>query len=137
MGYLANAIGPYTFDNLRGTYQAQQTQVEVFQRPGVDGSGIRRLGVKGKPFTVTTERFETSRAYALQVTNFYYSLVGQDPVDVVERGIAIGAFQVLGIERVAIQPVTTVAGPTIVTNPTVNLVVTWTLLAMPNNTAED
>lgn len=131
MPLLLHAIGPFTFDALRGEIQLEREENEVIVRPGVDGSGIRRLGQRGRPFVVETMRYETSYASAEVVLQLYQGLIEIDPVQVVKNTIVSrDLHQVLEVEKVAISPCTTAVG-TIVANPAAILIARWTLLAMP------
>lgn len=54
MPVLTNSIGGYTFFDLLGVIYASQQQVELIDRPGVDGSGARLTGKRGKPFSLVS-----------------------------------------------------------------------------------
>lgn len=131
MPFHLHAIGPFTFDALRGEIHLEREENEVIVRPGVDGSGIRRLGQRGRPFVVETMRYETSYASAEIVLHGYQELIRLDPLQVIKNSIASrDLHQVLEVEKVAISPCTTAVG-TIVANPSAILIARWTLLAMP------
>lgn len=53
--------------------------VEVFQRPGTDGSAIRRNGVKGMPFTVRSCAAATDASAAATGINAYKAMQGGSP----------------------------------------------------------
>ena len=134
MPFHVQAIGPFTFDSLRGEFQFEREELELIVRPGVNGTGVRRLGVRGRPFTVETWRYETSYLTAELVFTGYLGLISGDPVQVTKNGVVfIDQHQVLDVEKTAIVPAATVVG-SIVPAPGVLLIARWSLLAMPVTT---
>ena len=108
-----NAIGPYSFVTIDGGGMPQDIHqtVDVFQRPGVDGSGIFRDGVRGRPFVLRTGVDGIGRQFAFASFNNYTGLVGANPVSIISGGVFLGSIsalfavldvRLLGIESVAL-----------------------------------
>lgn len=134
MPFHVHIIGPATFDALLGEIQREVQEPEIIQRKGVDGAGIRRTGVRGRPYQIQTWRYETSYHTAEIVMDGYQSLIGRDPQIIVKNSIVQRGFhQVLRVEKVAIHPCATAVG-TIVADPQALLIAQWTLLPMPIRT---
>lgn len=53
------AIGALTINAWRGTVLLAQSQVDVFTRPGVDGTGIIVGATHGTPYQVETDHYGT------------------------------------------------------------------------------
>ena len=58
----------------------------MFQRPGVDGTALRRLGRKGKPFPVRAVVDVPNLTAGRVAINAYQLLVGADPVGITWEG---------------------------------------------------
>ena len=130
MGLYVNQIGKFTFDHMIGEIAPSREQVEIFQRPGVDGLGFRTYGKRGQPFQVETRRYEASDPLARAVRDLYLELIGTAPVKVAKRSVLqSGLFKVLDVSTTSIAQRTSVVGSTIVLNPTVVLICQWTLVA--------
>lgn len=100
-----NSIGGYRFLELQGVPYLRQEQLELVERDGVDGTGVRKLGKRGKPFQFVSVNYEESFATAAAKMLEYIDLVGLGPVDIVRNSIEEGGFVVLSVverERYAI-----------------------------------
>lgn len=53
-------VGAVTFTFLYGRIPAAQDAVELYDRPGLDGHGARKLGKRSPPATLRGVTFETS-----------------------------------------------------------------------------
>lgn len=134
MPILGQAIGPFTFDSLRGEFQLEREELELIARPGVDGTGVRRLGRRGRPFVIESWRYEFSYATAESVFQLYLQLIEGDPLTVIKNGQVLrDKYQVLDVEKGGIVPAGTVVG-SIVKPASCLLICGWTLLAMPQTT---
>lgn len=100
-----NSIGDFQFLEIQGPPYLRQEQVELIERDGVDGSGVRKLGKRGKPFQVTTINYVESYDVAKSKMAEYKDSVADDPVELIRQGTSEGTFTVLGVverERYAI-----------------------------------
>ncbi len=68
---------------------------EIIQRPGVNGTGIRRLGVKGVTFQMISMRDNSSVALAAQEYNLYTNLTQEDAQPIRFKNLDYEAFGVL------------------------------------------
>lgn len=59
---MADTIGAYTFDLLKGEVKRYQPTLETFTRSGVNGAEDRLVGYRGEPFTIES----ISRAASLE-----------------------------------------------------------------------
>ncbi len=97
MPVLTNSIGTYEFLEIQGAPHLRQEQLELIERAGVDGSGVRKLGARGKPFQIRTINYETDFAAAKSKMDNYKALVGADPVELIRQDETEGTFLVLGV----------------------------------------
>lgn len=121
-----NSIGAFTFFDLVGTIYPRQEQLEIIERPGVDGSGARRSGARGKPFVLVSVAYYTDWTDYHMSLYEYKDLVGQDPQTLTRNDEDYGTFLVLEVTEVQPpQAVMNVAG-----DPTkqVRGVTRWTML---------
>ena len=127
MAYLENSIDAKQFASLTGPIFYQQQQVEVIERPGVTGSGLRRLGVRGKPFTLTSKTYCDDFADAADFVDEYNDLVGEDPVVLIRNGVGHGNYLVLEVQEVETIPVLNATG-NVPVGATACLICSWKLL---------
>jgi len=100
---LLNQIGPFLFLDLAGGIDQLQLDVEAEQRPGVDGTELRSLGIKGKPFTV---RSKCDAFNVLDAQNQFYNycqLIGTAVQPVIQYGTDYTMFGV-GYVVMRLQP---------------------------------
>lgn len=96
-----NSIGDFEFLSLEGAFYLRQQQKELIERAGVDGSGARRLGRRGRPFEVLTVNYEESLESAHDKMLQYIELANDDPVTVIQASVDKGTYLVLEVrERV-------------------------------------
>jgi len=50
----------YTFVDMQGSVEFAQQELELLERPGVDGTFFRKTGVRGKPFQIRAVGYTTS-----------------------------------------------------------------------------
>lgn len=87
-----NSIGSFNFVVLSGVRPGQplefeQPELELRQRPGVDGTGLVDLGTKGQPFPVRTLVDVSTYLAGLQLLKLYVAVVGTGPLVVVHGGV--------------------------------------------------
>lgn len=135
----ANSIGVFSFISLGkpgepgSVPDLLQTEKKIIQRPGVNGTGIKHLGVKGQPFQLESLVDMPTRADAENLRFLYYALQSdQTKADLVLNGIDYGSFHnvrfvVLAVENTSIRRMTAAVGG--LSNPS-NFVVQafWTLI---------
>lgn len=93
-----NKIGEFQFLQMAGPPYLRQEQVELIERPGVDGSGLRRLGQRGKPFQVVTTNYVESLAEAKAQMDLYKAEVADDtPLELIRHSVSEGTFFVLAV----------------------------------------
>lgn len=92
-----NSIGDFEFLEIQGPPYLRQEQLEIIERLGVSGSGVRKTGERGKPFQVTTTNYEESFETAKNKLDEYKLLVGADPVEFIRNDLSEGTFLVLNV----------------------------------------
>lgn len=78
-----NSIGQYQFAVLQGVPGVLTDNVQVIQRPNVDGIALRGLGYRGTPFTVRSVTDVDDLDDGRQTLVTYLTLVGADPVQLI------------------------------------------------------
>lgn len=121
-----NSIGSFTFFDLDGDVFLRQQGLEIIDRPGVPGSGARRLAERGQPFVLkSTQYYEDWTDFRTTLAS-YVALVGQDPQTVIQFDEDWGTYLVLtGVVALEKHAVMNVAGAP---GKTVRAVVRWPLL---------
>lgn len=76
-------IGWHDFLTIRGQPVLPAPKLELDQRHGVGGTEITRVGTKGEPFSVVTERDYLSYGGAVSLGKIYLELIDDDPVELV------------------------------------------------------
>lgn len=84
---LNHSIGEYQFVSLREVPVGTARQLDILERPAVDGSGVRRTGRRGRPMTLRSLVDASSFADAESLLQAYRELIGADPVALVWNGI--------------------------------------------------
>jgi len=136
---MANSISGYQFLTLLGRVAVPTEQIDrPIVRPGVDGVGLRKTGVRGVPFTLRSAVDQTDLATAHVTLAGYRALIGADPVLLVQdshdfSALTGGNFKVavLDVRDARISPV---AGSSGGLNPPslAKLVCHWGLIAITN-----
>jgi hypothetical protein len=121
-------IPEFAFLRASGQIEGAQQQLQMEDRPGVDGFIIWRMGLKGPPFQMQTETDFTSRAAALAGYVQACAAVGQKRV-LFRYGESLGEVAILGCSLLSIQPsVGTVNGLNIVSGGSgVVMTLGWTV----------
>lgn len=108
------SLGNFTFltlartDNTAGPPDFPRERLEVVERPGINGTGLILLGVKGRPFSVRGVVPVTSRpvgldlvaAYHASITGDILTLIWADENITVEYGIG---FQIVDVLEANVQ----------------------------------
>lgn len=134
----SNSIGIYPFVTLtnpiglNGAPLLVRAENEVIQRPGVHGTGVRRLGVKGEKFQMISTRDNSTVATAAQEYNLYTALTQDGAQNIRFKGLDYDAFGVLyvvlNVSDPDIMPLRNKVGGLLGTLASaVKLTVTWTL----------
>lgn len=90
---MASQLGIHVFFRLEnlssrdGTPGVVRQVNEILQRGGVDGTGIRRMGIKGDPFQMRSIVDVTNRAAALALKAQYTVLCEQGPLTLIHDGV--------------------------------------------------
>jgi hypothetical protein len=123
---LVNSIGSAVFFDLIGTIYLRQEQIEVIERPGVDGSGARKSGARGKPFQLLAVSYHDSWSAFHTAMTAFKAYPGTDPQTLTRNGESYGSFLVLDVmEARPPQAVLNVAGSP---SSQVRAETAWTLL---------
>jgi hypothetical protein len=86
-----NSIGVFTFLSLEGSVEALKQELELVRRPGVEGVGLWKTGVRGRPFRLRSKANPASKAAARSLFRLYCNLIGADPVRLVWSDIRLEA----------------------------------------------
>ena len=134
-----NFLGEFpfvTFNNpvgLSGAPLLLRQENEIIQRPGVNGTGIRRLGVKGVIFQMISTRDNSTVALAAQEYNLY-TVLTQEPAQPIRfKNLDYDSFGVLyvvvDVSDPDIMPLRNKVGGLLGAQASaVKLTVTWTLV---------
>lgn len=93
----------FGFIRAQGPLEGRQQQIEMQERPGVDGFFVWLKGVRAAPFQMATETDFTSKDYALLGYMNACSYVGSRLI-LYRYGVAVGPVVVLGVSLQTIQP---------------------------------
>lgn len=90
------------------------TQLEVVERPGVDGSAFWDMGRKGQPCTVRTAVDAASIDAAQTLFKSYVDVIDEAPVEVVFAGKAFSSlgskYQVLAVRCLTVAACSAIVG---------------------------
>ena len=134
----SNSLGIFPFVTLanpigrNGAPLLVRAENEAIQRPGIHGTGIRRLGVKGVTFQMISMRDNSTHAFAVEEYNQYRDLTADDAQRIVWRGVDFDGYGtryvVLDVSDPDITPLRNKVGGLLGTLASaVKLTVTWTL----------
>jgi hypothetical protein len=98
IGY-ATVPPAFQFLEMTGQIAYRQQGLEIIERFGVNGSGVRKTGKRGRPFEIITLNYELSFADARDKLIEYKTFVGDDPVKLMKWGVDSGRFLVLSVEE--------------------------------------
>ncbi len=127
MPVLENSIGTAEFQDLVGTVYPRQAQIELIDRPGVDGVGARNTGTKGKPFKLVSVAYHDNFDSATAAMADYITLKSSLQI-LVMNGTLLGSVLVQDVtEANPRQAVYNVAGAP---GKTSRAEVEWTLVMM-------
>lgn len=112
---MINAIGPYSFVAMSGRLDVPTEQIDKIKRPGVDGIGLWKTGRRAEQSQVRTVIDATTLSEARSKLIDYRSLIGADPVPVIQDDWFFDAangcrFAVLAVRETQIQEVATICG---------------------------
>lgn len=110
-----DAIGQFQFIGLHGTCDPPAEQIgPPIVRPGIDGVGLWKTGVRGRPSLLRSVVDAANLAEARAKLVDYLGLIGADPVPLVQHDCDYTAegwlIAVLGVRRIQIQQVLTPSG---------------------------
>lgn len=101
------------FDSLSGEVVLRGEELEVINRPGVIGSGVRKLAARGKPFELASVVYCLNWDSVKTVSEYYKTLIGMDPLYLVKQDVKWGTFLVLDVEVTNSQAVYSICGDTV------------------------
>lgn len=78
-----NSIGEFGFLSLIGHPPGIQQELELLQRPGVNGVGLWKTGFRGRPFRLRSLVDAQSKEDAREYYTLYCELIGADPVQLI------------------------------------------------------
>lgn len=98
------------FDDLAGEVVLRGEELEILNRPGVEGCGARKLGRRGKPFELAAVLYCPDWQYAHDILANYQTLIGLDPLYLTKQSVAWGTFLVLEVAATRTEAVYSVCG---------------------------
>lgn len=115
MAVIVNQIGSFQFIELQGQPDQVMEQIEIIQRLGVDGVGLRKLGARGVPFQLHSRVDANTMGAARVGMNRYKRLIGGDPVSLYWNGLDISGGEsvnvaVLKVRQSRLQRIATSVG---------------------------
>jgi hypothetical protein len=114
MALLDNKIGTEEFVSIIGTWIPPAEQVEVDQRPGVDGTQVTKVGKKGRPFTVLTRVDTNDYPAAHDALQRYQGLIDGEPITMIQGGVSSDTLgfkvQILDVQPRRIQAIKNPSG---------------------------
>lgn len=122
-----NKIGAFYFNDIIGEIALRQEQVEVFERKGTDGVGLRTTGKRGRTFQLQTVNFVATYEYAKLAMVSYKALIGGPPQPIIRYTVSFGTFAVLDVVEVSAKAVLNTLGGMNPPNE-VRQVCQWTLI---------
>ena len=135
MARLDNLIGDFRVQGFRGHRDPPTQRLQLDERPGVDGTEITKLGVKGLPFPIISWVDTADYDAAWAEFEQYKTLVGGDATDLIVAGISTLLVEnylvkVLDVRALEVAPIRPGAGGL---NPPSQgfLMVQWDLLPLP------
>ena len=81
-------IGRFDFLTIEGEPVLPREMLELDQRPGVDGTEITRVGFKGTPFSLVTQRDYKSLTKAWATIDEYTALTDEDPQELIKADVS-------------------------------------------------
>lgn len=112
---MSNILGSFSFVDLvslagpNGAPALPREVNEIIQRAGVNGTGVRRMGIKADPFQMASIRDSLSVSDGIETTKNYVQLTKDPAQSMVWRGFdyeSIGLrFIVLDVGELDVQPV--------------------------------
>lgn len=129
-------IANFEFLDLRGAPNLFETEIEVITRPNLDGTILRELGKRGRPFTLNSVVDVIDVHDGRTVANDYRDLVGGGPVELVWHDYDFEVFDskqivVLRVEIASIRSIGAIAGAIRPQSPTASEAIlrcVWNLL---------
>jgi len=126
MPFHTNTIDAYEFEDIRGSLQPESEELEVFSRPGKDGSTVRLTGVRGRPVQIQTLHYVASFTAAKNALSAYVQMKDGGNVVIVQHSVSFGNFRILDVVELQARAVTNVIG-SIIPGATVMQVCLWTV----------
>lgn len=81
-----NFIGEFEFISLHAVPFGPAQQLDLIERPGIPGTGIRRLGVRGEIIRLKSNVDLADFATATELLHYYRALIGANPVPLIWNG---------------------------------------------------
>lgn len=89
-----------TFICLTGQIQNKRERTEILQRPGVDGTGVRRLAVRGTPFVLETLEDFATEALAAAAFDSYTGRIAAGPYTMIKDTVEYTDVAILEVVKV-------------------------------------
>lgn len=105
-----NSIGTFELFDLVGNIYLPQQQVEIIERPGVNFSGARRTGIRGKQFELVSVEYRGSFEEAFDAYGAYKAASGGDSLSIVQNDVDWGAYLLLEVAILKLFAVVNAAG---------------------------
>ena len=132
-----NSIGSQQFISLRGAVQRPSEQVlGPMVRPGVDGIGLWKTGVRGRPFRLRSMVDSTDTMISRSEFVDYRALIGGDLQILIQDGYNFNIqesfkVEVLDVQLLELKEIVSSVGG-LVEDSAAKLVCEWTLIAVAN-----
>lgn len=105
-----NTIGAQQFEDIRGSLQPESEELEVFARPGKDGTTVRLTGVRGRPVQIQTLHYVADFTAAKNALSAYVQLKDGANVEIVQHSVSFGDFRILDVVEIQARAVANVIG---------------------------
>lgn len=121
-----NTIDSEQFEDIRGSLQPESEELEVFARPGKDGTTVRLTGLHGRPVQIQTLHYVADFAAAKAALTAYVQMKDGANYEITQHSVSFGDFRILDVVEVEARAVTNVIG-SIIANATVRQICQWTV----------
>ena len=125
-----NTIDAFEFEDIRGSLQPESEELELFSRPGKDGSTVRLTGVRGRPTQIQTLHYVADFTAAKNAISAYVQLKDGSNVEIVQHSVNFGNFRILDVVEIQAQAVANVIG-SIIPGAGVMQICQWTVQHIP------
>jgi hypothetical protein len=123
--------GENLYQAIRIAPQWASMQTELLTFPGIDGVGIRELGIRGEPFEIVTMEYRDSLTSARTAAQDYLSYIASGApygIRVIQRDVDQGVYGVMKIALAAEPRPIGAAVNSLIVNPNAMLLMRWLIV---------